>query len=139
MARRRHELTDEQWDRIKPLLPGKEGDPGRTAADNRTFVDAVLYVLKTGIPWRDLPERFGSWNSVWRRFDRWCKRGIWQQVFEALAEPELEEELAELQLDSSSIKAHPVATTWPRLPAEKKRAEKKRLTSAAASAAAAED
>ena len=139
MARRRHQLTDEQWDRIEPLLPGREADPPRTAADNRTFVDAVLYVLKTGIPWRDLPERFGNWNSVWRRFDRWCKRGIWQQVFEALTEPELEEELAELQLDSTSINAHPVATTWPRRPAEKKKAEKRRLTSAAASAAAAED
>ena len=57
--RRRHELTDAQWERIKDLLAGKQGDPGRTAADNRLFVNAVLYVLKTGIPWSDLPGRFG--------------------------------------------------------------------------------
>ena len=58
--RRRHELTDEQWGKIEGHLPGKAGDPGRTAADNRLFVNAVLYVLKTGIPWADLPERFGK-------------------------------------------------------------------------------
>ena len=68
---RRHALTDEQWERIQDLLPGKVGDPGRSGKDNRLFVDAVLYVAKTGVPWRDLPERFGHWNSVWRRFDRW--------------------------------------------------------------------
>ena len=66
--RRRHELTDEQWEKIKDLLPGKVGDAGRTAADNRLFVNAVLFILKTGIPWADLPERFGKSNSVWRRF-----------------------------------------------------------------------
>ena len=62
--RRRHELTDARWRRIEPLLPGKAGDPGRTAADNRLFVNAVLYVLKTGIPWDDLPERFVKRNTV---------------------------------------------------------------------------
>ena len=74
----RHALTDEQWDRIKDLLPGKQGDSGRSGKDNRLFVDAVLFVAKTGIPWRDLPERFGKWNSVWRRFDRWCENGVWE-------------------------------------------------------------
>lgn len=67
---RRHELTDDQWEAIKDLLPGKAGDPGRTAADNRLFVNAVLYVLKTGIPRDDLPARFGTSNPVWKRFDR---------------------------------------------------------------------
>ena len=71
---RRHALTDAQWERIKDLLPGRDGDPGRTAADNRLFVNAVLYILKTGIPWEDLPSRFGKPNSVWKRFDRWCAR-----------------------------------------------------------------
>ena len=61
---RRHALTDAQWERIKDLLPGRDGDPGRTAADNRLFVNAVLYILKTGIPWEDLPSRFGKPNSV---------------------------------------------------------------------------
>lgn len=73
---RRHELTDAQWETIRELLPGKEGDPGRTAVDNRLFVNAVLFVLKTGIPWEDLPGRYGKRNSVWKRFDHWCAAGV---------------------------------------------------------------
>ena len=75
-------------------MPGKEGDPGRTAADNRLFVNAVLFVLKTGIPWEDLPERYGKPKSVWKRFDRWCASGVWERVFHAIGEDDLEEELA---------------------------------------------
>jgi len=101
--RRRHELTDEQWERIEPLLPGRSGDPGRTGVDNRLFVNAVLWIAKTGAPWRDLPERFGPWNSVFRRFSRWSKAGVWEQVLEALGgDPDLEEVL----LDSSVIRVH---------------------------------
>ena len=77
--RHRHELTDAQWQRIEPLLPGKAGDPGRTAVDNRLFVNAVLYVLKTGIPWADLPERLGKPNTIWKRYDRWCAAGVWER------------------------------------------------------------
>jgi len=83
---RRDELTDEQWETVKDLLPGKAGDPGRTAEDNRLFVNAVLFVLRTGIPWAELPERYGKWNSVWKRFDRWCAKGIWKQIFLAIGE-----------------------------------------------------
>lgn len=115
--RRRHELTDEQWEQIKDLLPGKEGDAGRTAVDNRLFVNAILYVLKTSIPWSDLPERFGKPNSVWKRYDRWCTNGVWQRVVLALGDPNLEE----VQLDSTTIKAHPVASTGRRKSGEKKR------------------
>ena len=115
--RRRHELTDAQWDQIKDLLPGKKGDAGRTAADNRLFVDAVLYVLKTGIPWEDLPARYGKSNTVWKRFDRWCAGGVWEQIARVLGEPDLEE----VQLDSTSVKAHPVASTGRRRAGEKKR------------------
>src|SRR5882762_3982448 len=82
---RRHAVSDEHWERIKDLLPGKEGDPGVTAADNRLFVDAVLWIAKTGAPWRDLPERFGPWNSVWKRFDRLSKAGVFEAFFDALA------------------------------------------------------
>ena len=127
---RRHELTETQWEAIRDLLPGKEGDPGRSAVDNRAFVDAVVYVLKTGIPWEDLPERYGKPNSVWKRFDRWCASGVWERVAQALGDPELEE----VQLDSTSVKAHPVASTGRRLPEEKKR----RRTRGAASDEAAE-
>ena len=115
--RRRHELTDTQWNQIQDLLPGKEGDPGRTAADNRLFVDAVLYVLKTGIPWEDLPTRYGKSNTVWKRFDRWCAGGVWEQIARGLGEPDLEE----VQLESTSVKAHPVASTGRRRAGEKKR------------------
>ena len=98
----RHAIRDEDWDRIKDLLPGREGLPGVTARDNRLFIDAVLWIAKTGAPWRDLPERFGPWNSVWRRFDRWARNGRWQKVFEVLQDPDLEW----LILDSTVIRAH---------------------------------
>ncbi len=66
-------LGEAQWRRISPLLPGKVGDPGRSATDNRTFIEAVLYVARTGIPWRDLPKSFGAWNTVYKRFSRWTR------------------------------------------------------------------
>lgn len=122
--RRRHELTDEQWERICDHLPGKASDPGRTAADNRLFVNAVLYVLKTAIPWEDLPPRFGKPNSVWKRYDRWCANGVWQRVAAALGDAERSEAAdapEELQLDSTSVKAHPTASTGRRQRGEKKK------------------
>lgn len=119
---RRHELTDSQWEAIRELLPGKAGDPGQTAVDNRLFVNAVLYVLKTGIPWADLPQRFGKPNSVWRRFDRWCQKGIWEKLAPVLGELDL----TELQLDSTTVKAHPLAATGRRKRTETE-IEKKRM------------
>lgn len=113
----RHALTDAQWDQIKDLLPGKVGDPGRTAADNRLFVDAILFVAKTGTPWRDLPKKFGKWNSTWRRYDRWSVRGIWQKLAERLGTTDL----SELQLDSTSVKVHVAGVGGRRLAGEKKR------------------
>ena len=101
----RHAISDEDFERIKGLLPGKASDPGVTARDNRLFIDAVLWVAKTSAAWRDLPERFGNWNSVWRRFDRWARKGVWQKVFEVLQDPDLEW----LILDSTIIRAHPHA------------------------------
>jgi len=99
---RRHELTDEQWDAIKELLPGKEGDPGVTAKDNRLFMNAIRFIAKTGIPWRDLPERFGPWHNVFQRFNRWCKKGVFTRIFDKLRDPDLEV----LMLDSTIIRAH---------------------------------
>lgn len=117
MKRRRHELSDAQWERIEPLLPGKKSDPGRTATDNRLFVDAIVFVLKTGIPWADLPGRYGKHDTVYKRFDRWCARGVWETIARALGDADLKE----VQLDSTTVKAHPVASTGRRLPDEKKR------------------
>jgi transposase len=101
----RHAILDGDWERIKDLLPGRAGQPGVTAKDNRLFIDAVLWIAKTGAPWRDLPERFGRWNSVWRRFDRWARKGIWRKLFGAFQDEDLEW----LILDSTVIRAHPHA------------------------------
>ena len=83
MARRK--LRDDQWTHIKDLLPGKSSDPGRTATDNRKFVDAVLWIARTGAHWRELPESFGAWNSVFQRYNRWSNAGVWERVFRALS------------------------------------------------------
>jgi transposase len=99
---RRYELTDQQWQRIAHLLPGKKGDVGHTAADNQLFINAVLWIARSGAPWRDLPERFGRWNSVYRRFRRWALADVWQKVFEALQEPDLDW----LMIDSTMVRAH---------------------------------
>jgi transposase len=99
---RRHEIPDDHWDRIQDFLPGQVGDPGVTAKDNRLFVNAVLWIAKTGAPWRDLPERFGPWGSVWKRFDRWGSKGVWTRVFEALQDPDPEWMI----IDSTVVRAH---------------------------------
>src|SRR5581483_299243 len=101
----RHAISDADWDRIKDLLPGRPGQTGWLAQDNRRFIDAVLWIAKTGAPWRDLPERLGHWNSVWRRFDRRARQGTWARVFAALQDPDLEW----LILDSTVVRAHPCA------------------------------
>ena len=102
MPKRRYEISDDNWERIKDLLPGKASDPGRTARDNRLFINAVLWIARTGAPWPDLPERFGKHNTVFQRFNRWSKTGVWQRVFEALQDPDLEW----LMLDSTVVRAH---------------------------------
>lgn len=102
MTRRRYEISDENWERIQDLLPGKARDPGRTAADNRRFINAVLWIARSGAPWRDLPERYGRYNTVYQRFNRWSKTGVWQRVFTALQDPDLEW----LMLDATIVRAH---------------------------------
>jgi transposase len=102
---RRHEISESDWDRIKHLLPGQRGQHGGVAEDNRRFLNAVLYVARTGIPWRDLPERLGNWNSRWRRFDRWAKAGRFAALAAVLRDPDLDV----LILDSTVVRAHPCA------------------------------
>ena len=99
----RHRMSDGQWVRIEHLLPGKPGDPGRSGDDNRLFVDAVIWMARTGCPWRDLPPFFGKWNSVWKRFRRWAKAGIWERILAALADdPDFESVI----IDGTVIRAH---------------------------------
>jgi len=100
---KRHALSDRQWEAIKDLLPGKAGDVGVTAKDNRLFVDAVLYQYRTGIPWRDLPERFGDFRVVHTRFSRWAKQGVWARIFRYLAN-DADNEYA--LIDSTIVRAH---------------------------------
>lgn len=99
---RRYEISDQAWLRVCDLLPGKSTDVGRTAQDNRQFLNAVLWIARSGAPWRDLPERFGPWNSVYQRFRRWAQKDIWKHIFEELQEPDLDW----LFLDSTTIRAH---------------------------------
>ena len=101
-AVRRYELSDAEWGRLRDLLPGREGVPGRTAGDDRSFLNAVLWIARTGAPRRDLPERFGNPNSVFRRFNRWAERGVWARLLAAFQDPDP----GRLMLDSSVIRAH---------------------------------
>ena len=108
MGVKRYELTQAQWDRIAPLLPGKVGDPGRSGADNRLFVNGVLWVLRSGAFWQHLPERYGKRKTVHARFTRWAKAGVWEKVFEDLIKDRRNEYL---MLDSTLVRAHQQATT----------------------------
>lgn len=103
-------LSDDQYERIAPLLPGKATDPGRTAADNRLFVEAVLWMARTGSPWRDLPPDFGPWNSVYKRFARWSRAQVWHTVFAGLAG---DADFEEVFIDSTIVRAHQHAAGAP--------------------------
>jgi putative transposase len=81
---KRYELNDWQWARIAGMLPGKKSIPGRTAKDNRLFVNGVLWVLRSGAQWDELPERYGKWKSVHKRFTRWAKASVWERIFAEL-------------------------------------------------------
>jgi transposase len=80
----RGDLTNVQWERLRPLLPPQKPQTGRPAGDHRTVLNGILWILRTGAPWRDLPERYGPWRTVASRFYRWQKAGIWQRLFEAV-------------------------------------------------------
>ncbi len=96
-------LRDDQWERIAPLLPGKVGDPGRSAADNRRFLEAVLWIVRVGAPWRDLPEYFGHWNSVFQRFRRWVRSSVFDQIFQALS---VDADFEYVIVDGTIIRVH---------------------------------
>ena len=96
-------LSDAQWERIAPLCPGKDGDPGRTALDNRLFLEAVLWIARTGSPWRDLHGSFGNWNSVFKRFRRWALNGAFERIFGALYDdPDFEYAI----IDGTLVRVH---------------------------------
>lgn len=105
----RHELTDEQWERLGPLLPPQKPQTGRPCKDHRTIINGILWINKTGAPWRDMPERYGSWKTVSSRFYRWQQQGIWDKIWSELqkdadANGQIEWEVH--FVDSSVIRAH---------------------------------
>jgi transposase len=99
----RYGLRDDQWERIQDFLPGREGHVGGTATDNRLFVEAVIYRYRAGIPWRDLPKRFGDWKATHRRFRRWCESGVFERILKTLAG---DADSKFMMLDSTIVRAH---------------------------------
>ena len=96
-------LSDEEWGKVSGLIIGRPDQRGSTGRDNRMFVEGVLWIVRTGSPWRDLPETFGEWNSVFRRFSRWSAKGVWQRIFTAMSDdPDFEY----LIVDSTIVRAH---------------------------------
>ena len=96
-------LSNRQWKRIKPLLPGKRGDPGRTARNNRLALEGILWIARTGAPWRDLPDKFGRWHTIYQRFNRWVKRGVLDRIFHVLNK---NLQLKIVMIDGTFIKVH---------------------------------
>ena len=106
-AYQRHDINDALWSLLEPLLPGRSGSRGRLAHDNRRFINAVFWILRTGAPWRDLPPSYGDWKNTHRRFCRWRDRGVWDMLLEQLVdEPDFEW----LMIDASYCKVHPDAS-----------------------------
>lgn len=105
-ALRRHDITDRTWELLAPHLPGREGTWGGIAKDNRTFINAVFWILRTGAPWRDLPAEYGGWKNTHRRFIRWRDARIWEKLLEQLI---TEADYEWLMIDASHIKVHPHA------------------------------
>ena len=100
-------VSDAAWSKIASLLPGKATDPGATGKDNRLFLEAVLWRVRTGSPWRDLPVGFGNWNSVFQRFRRWVRAGVFERLFERVSdEPDFEYALT----DGTIVSAHQKAS-----------------------------
>jgi transposase len=100
---RRYELTDEQWNRISGLFPAERGRHARPAKDNRVMVNAMVWVLRTGAPWRDLPSHYGPWNSVYTRFSRWNRQGVWRGVLAELAK---DADPVAFMVDATIVRVH---------------------------------
>ena len=103
MTQERFVITDRQWALIAPHCLGKRSDPGRTGGDGRLFLEAVLWIARTGSPWRDLPPRLGKWNTVFKRFRDWVKADVFKRIFDALSDdPDMEFAM----IDGTIVKVH---------------------------------
>lgn len=107
MNEQRFVVTDRVWERLEPHLRGKTSDAVATAKDNRLFLEAVFWRVRTGSPWRDLPPAFGNWNSQFRRFRRWAKAGVFESLFNAMS-GDLDLECA--LIDGTIVQVHQKAT-----------------------------
>ena len=96
-------LTDKQWALIEPVLPGRPGDPGRSGYNNRMSLEGMVWITRTGAPWRDLPREFGNWNTVHRRFRRWVQSGVFQRIFDVIEE---DLNLKAVMVDGTFAKVH---------------------------------
>jgi transposase len=103
LAHHRHDISDEIWGLLSPHLPGQKGDWGGIAKDNRKFINAVLWILRTGAPWRDLPPDYGDWKNTHRRFSRWRDRGIWEKLLEVVTG---DPDYTWLMIDATFVKVH---------------------------------
>ena len=100
-------ISNELWEKIAPMLPGKAGDPRATGHDNRLFMEVVVWRVRTGVPWRDLPKAFGKWNSVFRRFRRWAKAGVFERLFNIING---DTDLEYAMIDGTIVQAHQKAS-----------------------------
>ena len=106
-AQHRHDLSDQAWALLEPHLPGQRGQWGGIAQNNRLFINAVLWILRTGAPWRDLPPEYGKWGTVHQRFIRWRDNGTWERLLETMID---QPDFGWLMIDATHCKVHPHAT-----------------------------
>ena len=102
----RDRISDEEWAVIAPFLPAERGRNCRPAHDNRLVFAGILWILRSGAPWRDLPDKFGKWNSVYRRFRRWCETGVFDDLLETLVDLGMTEEWRVQMVDSTVVRGH---------------------------------
>jgi transposase len=124
MSRKRDELTDEQWQQLEPLLPAQKPNRGRPNLEHRTVINGILWILKPGAPWRDLPERYGKWQTVASRFYRWQQSGVWERIFAQLQQTKDRDGQINWEVhyvDGSIIRAHQHAAGAKKAPRKRKR------------------
>jgi len=124
MSKRRHELTDEQWRQLEPLLRPQKPKTGRINLEHRTVINGIVWILKTGAPWRDMPERYGKWQTVASRFYRWQKQGVWDRIFAQLQQIKDRDGQIDWEVhyvDGSVVRAHQHAAGAKKVPPTPKR------------------
>jgi len=103
-TKRRYEISDYEWERIGTMFPPERtGKPGRPSSDNRTALNGILWIARSGAPWRDLPERYGSWSTIYDRFKKWTTTGVMEAIFEALT---IDADMQDISIDSTAVDAH---------------------------------